>query len=505
MGKSYFMKLYKKRWHTRIAMLGTLFIVAICIIFAGVFKYFKNATNPISVKKYVNCENAYLDGSYIKISSNKLYDLGVIQTETSKLFGIINLGKTTEAKFVAIKLDGCVLAIAIPPGRYKEIKAQKSGYYILRGKLFNYNNDNDCKLVEDSIEKSVKFPDYTFVQAYKGYLNYETPFESVMLYIFGGILILIYLMMLCSTKQFKKAFKIHKDALKNLVNASDSGNLGTELANIERDIKSSDTYKNRSVIITKSYIIGDSNLNVFAMPIKALRRVYKKQVKASKYTNKKVYTAVFVFAEGVTYFVSTYNRENIVDDIINYIKHNCDLQSQNNFEHGEDGNLEYQFTEDEYAKGIELFKLKYEDALYYNEIILGTVFLVFITAIFYIVSYNYNFKFYMVGIAWLICLVGFFYKYSKIYVSSKKKFRKSEGLKCKRAIDFDKKGIIFKCGEKEQFFDWYYYKSYGENEKFFYLVDNKEYILIPKRAFKNKHDKEAFANLMYKKLVEFEK
>lgn len=504
MRKSYFMKLYKKRWHTRIAMLGILFIVAICIFLLGIFRFYKNSTNPVIVKSYLDCQNADLDNSYVQVSSNKLYDLGVIQTETSKLFGVINLGKTTEAKFVAIKLDGCVLAIAIPPGRYKEIKAQKSGYYTLRGKLFDYNNDNDSKLVGDSIEKNVKFPDYTFVQAYKGYLNYETPFESIVLYIVGGACVLIYLLCLCSTKQFKKVFNIHKCALGNLVNASDSGNLDTELANIERDIKSPGIYKSKPVTITENYIIGDNNLNVFAMPIKALRRVYKKQVKVSKLMNTKIYTIVFVFANGVRYSASISNHENIIDDIINYVKHNCNLQLQDDLL-DDKMNLEYQFTEDEYAEGIKLFKLNYEEILYHNEIILGSIGLIFITVICCIVSYNYNWDFYILGFIWLVYLGEFFHKHLKIYTYPRKRFRKSEGLKCKRAIDFDKKGIIFKCGEKEQFFDWYYYKSYGENEKFFYLVDNKEYTLIPKRAFKNKHDKEAFANLIYKKLVEFEK
>lgn len=315
MKESYFMKIYKKRWKLRLIPVAILLLVIIGMLSMAVFTYYDYTNNPTIVKTNEDYKRAVENGSYIQVSVDKLYDLGLVMTETRSKFGI-EVDKSTKSNFVAIKLDKKILPIAIPTDLYKEIMNENKKTYVLKGKLIKFKN-NELEVFKNSIVKSGGSAKAVDSLAYTYYLDYTTPFDAALMYVLGAGLIILYITIL-----FIPVVRKNREALKKLKNYS-QGNLETACQKIDEEIKLSDVYKNGPIIITKSYIIVESQQIVFAMPIKELMWVFKQSVKFKMFNiipiGKKSDSIVFVFSDKSVYKLDIYKGEEKIDSTIKYI------------------------------------------------------------------------------------------------------------------------------------------------------------------------------------------
>lgn len=309
MKQTYFMKAYKKRWTYRLMALGFLSIVVISLICMGIIKCINNTNNPTIIKTAEDYNTAIRNDSYIHISTNEVYDLGLVMKETRSKLGL-KLSESTTAHFVAINLNSRILPVSLPNKEYEKLMKTGKGPNLFKGTL-NKFEESDLKILKDSLIKDGIPSEHIDSLLYTTYLQYTTPIESATLYFVLSALLATLTMFL-----FISAARKNTLALKSLKKYS-NGDLEIACKQIDNEIKSPNIYKNNPIIITENYIIVESQQIVFAMPIGELMWVYKKSTKNK--IGKKSASIVFVFSDKGTYNVDLFKNSKNSDSIVEYI------------------------------------------------------------------------------------------------------------------------------------------------------------------------------------------
>ncbi|WP_027624628.1 DUF6709 family protein [Clostridium lundense] len=318
MKQSYFMKAYKKRWRYRIIAMMFCALVTLGFIGIGIETYYDNTNNATVVKNLEDYKKALNNESYIQISSDKLYDLDIVETETRSKLGI-KISEDVKARFIAIELDPFILPVALPNKEYKELMAQKKGPYILKGTLIEFE-DSELAVIKDAVNRNKAVFKLTEAQPYLQYLKYESPINSALVYFVCAGLCVIFVLTLYIIAMRKNTL-----ALKSLKNFS-NGDIEFACAQIDNELSLSNVYKNGPIIITNNYIIVETQQIVFALPLRELMWVYKQTVKKKAYgiiPAGKTNSIVFVFSDKHTYQVDLFRGEKIIDEVIEYMYNNC--------------------------------------------------------------------------------------------------------------------------------------------------------------------------------------
>ncbi|WP_411680957.1 hypothetical protein [Clostridium thailandense] len=315
MKKSYFMKIYKKRWKYRLIAMAFLMIISISMLYIARTTYNDYKNNPFIINNDEDYASAVENDRYVQISTDKLYDLNLVMTEVRSR-GSIQISKDIKSNFIAVKIGERILPIAIPVNLYNEIIGQNKKTYVFKGKLVGFNENHDLELFKDSLIKSGIYAEEVNSLAYTNYLDYNSPFEYVKEYVDEALLILLVIVVLMVPIAHKNI-----KALKRLKNYS-QGDLEAACQKIDEEIELPDVYKKGPITITKSYIIVESQQIVFAMPIKELVGVYKQQLKRFILKRRNVNSIVFVFSDKSIYKIDIYKGEEKIDSIIKYISSN---------------------------------------------------------------------------------------------------------------------------------------------------------------------------------------
>lgn len=318
MKQSYFMKIYRKRWTYRLIAMGAMGIIIVTLLSIGAKTYYDNTNNPTVVKDTKDYKKALDNESYIKISSDKLYDLDVVMTETRSKFNI-KISENIKSKFLAIKLGEFILPIEVSNKEYEQLMKQEKGPYILRGTLTEIK-DNDLKILTHSIEENEILSNGEKHIPYYQYLEYKNPIDSALFYFVTAAMCLVYILVL-----FMGVMRKNSIALKSLKNYC-HGDIEAACQQIDNEISLSNVYKNGPVTLTKNYIIVETQQIVFALPIKELMWVYKQNIKRKVYgiiPAGKTNTLVLVFSDKRRYKVDLFKGEKTIDQVIEYISENC--------------------------------------------------------------------------------------------------------------------------------------------------------------------------------------
>lgn len=317
MRQTSFMKIYKKRWHSKILALSFCMLIILGFILAGIYNYYDHSTNPMIVKNLDDYKMALNNHSYIQVSSNDLYDLNISTTETTSKFGI-KLNERITSHLMAIKLDAFILPIDLPSKVYFELSEGKSNSYIFTGHLRELP-DEDLSLIKTSISENEFLGTNSQLKPYYQYLHYETPLQSALICFTCAILCLLFI-------AFLYFFVMRKNniALKSLKNFS-LGNLDEALIQIDKELNLPDTYINGPIYITENYIVVNTQQITLALPLKELVWVYKKTVKQKAggiITVAKNNMLVLNFSDKKTYTINIPKGNNLIDDVIYHISQN---------------------------------------------------------------------------------------------------------------------------------------------------------------------------------------
>ena len=308
-----FKRTYRKRWAYRCIALSFLLLIAIFSAFIGLGKYYSHLNNPTLVQTDAEYNKALQNDSYIKIYASKIYDLGIVETETRTKYGI-QTSKTDTARFVAIAIDKKLLVVSLPTAKYKEFMAQKSGAYTLEGKLNGFKDD-DLAYIKNSLVSNRVSPAQVNLLLYINYLNYETPFSSALIYfIVAGIIFVVTLIL------FIPVVHRNTSAIRRLKKYS-NGDLEMAYQQIDDDANMPDIYKNGPVKITRRYIIVETQSITFAMPLSELVWAYKGTIqhRINGIPTGKTNNLILAFSDKAMYKVEIFKGDKKIDEILQYI------------------------------------------------------------------------------------------------------------------------------------------------------------------------------------------
>jgi hypothetical protein len=220
---------------------------------------------------------------------------------------------------IAVDLGDKAIAISLPLKEYERVASQAAGPYVFRGVLKDFTaaeaSDLETIFLQDGITKS-----QLDSILYKKYLDYQTPLESVLIYIIiaAGILIFIAAAFLPPFIRNRKAFK----SLKNYSNSD----LQMAYNRIDNEAAMPGVFTRGPITITQNYVIAQSRQIVFALPISELMWVYKKVITNKTYgiTVGKTNSLVFVFSNKRTFNVEIAKKDaEAIDDVLAYFAQNC--------------------------------------------------------------------------------------------------------------------------------------------------------------------------------------
>ncbi|WP_032122407.1 DUF6709 family protein [Clostridium amazonitimonense] len=317
MKQSYFMKAYKKRWTSRIKSLILCALVVFGLIGMGIYTYYNNTNNATVVNNVEDYNKALKDDSYIQISSDMLYDLDIVITETRSKLGI-KLSEKVKSRFVAINLPPFTLAVALPEDEYIKLMEQEKGPYILTGTLVELK-DSELEILKTAIKDNHLLSGGFQLVPYLQYLNYEKPINSASVYFTFAGLFTIFVLALYIHGMRKNSMALK--SLKNFYN----GDIEVAYEEIDDELTSPDVYKNGPITITKNYIVVKTQQIVFALPLKELMWVYKETITKKVYfviPAGKINSLVFVFSDKHVYKVDLFRGEKVIDEVIEYIFNN---------------------------------------------------------------------------------------------------------------------------------------------------------------------------------------
>lgn len=318
MKESYFIKNYRKRWRYRIIALIACAIAILGSMAVGIYTYYNNKNNPVVVENLEDYKRALNNDSYIQISADKIYDLNVDVINTTSKLGI-PLFKEVKSKFIAIDLAPYTLAVEVPKKNFEKFISKSKGHYVLKGKLIEFE-DNDLESIKNAMKNNYSLSKGANLETYFQYLRYESPINSALVYFTVAVLLLIFILIL-----YIRVMRKNSVALKSLKNFSND-DFETTCHKIDNELASPNIYKNGPISITKNYIVVQTQQIVFALPLKELMWVYRETIKkkaclvvpCGRYSRLK-----FVFSDKNTYTVDLYRKEEIIDEVINYISKNC--------------------------------------------------------------------------------------------------------------------------------------------------------------------------------------
>ncbi|WP_315119542.1 DUF6709 family protein [uncultured Clostridium sp.] len=318
MKKASFMKAYKKRWTYRIMALALCAVAALLAIGIGIYTYYENTNNPTVVKNLEEYYEALNNDSYIQVSSDELYDLNIVITESTSKLGV-KISEDVKSRFVAMKLDPYVLTIAVPNKQYEKFVEQEKGPFILKGTLIEFE-DSELETIQEAIIDNNSLSDGLPLASYFQYLQYESPMNSASFFFMIAACFIIYILIMYMVYMRKNTV-----ALKSLKNFS-NGNLEVACQKIDGELNSDNVYKNGPITITKNYIVVETQQITFALPLKELMWVYKQTIKKKVYgiiPAGKTNGLVCVFSDKNEYKVDLFKGEKIIDEVIEYISNNC--------------------------------------------------------------------------------------------------------------------------------------------------------------------------------------
>lgn len=283
-------------------------MIIISLFTVGAYTYYNNTNNPTIVESEKQYYDAVENGRYIQITTEKIYDLGIVKKTTRRKLGIKI--KETKTYYMGIDLDGKLLTITLSSDEYEKIVKQQTGPYLIRGKLKKYNSKDLTYIKNTLIEEGYSLEEVDLFLCLN-YLEYMTPFLSAWGYIFIAILIMIVLLFI-----FIPNMRKNTSAFKSLKRYS-NGEFEKTLHQIDNEIQLSDVYKNKPLTITQNYIIVENHQFVLALPIKELMWVYKIIEKGKN--GRKYYCLVLVFSDRGKYKIQFFRNLKGIDDAIQYI------------------------------------------------------------------------------------------------------------------------------------------------------------------------------------------
>lgn len=304
--ESHFMKIRKKRWHYRLLAISTWLIAIVILLLVGGKTYYDNTNNPIKVKTHNEYIKAVENDSYIQISAEEIFDLGIVMTETKSKLGV-KVSEKDRAAFVAINLDDQIMTISLPTKIYQEM-IQQPAPYILKGKLKEFKYE-DLTFFRNSLVESGVPADKVNSLLNTYYLDYQKPIqEASVCFVLGGVLAIFLL------KIFLPVMNKNRTALKSLKNYFD-GDLERACQQIDSELELPDIYTHGPIIITENFIMTNCQQIVLALPLKELMWAYKKTVKRKN-------SLVLVFSDKSTYSVDLCKKSQSVDEVLHHISQN---------------------------------------------------------------------------------------------------------------------------------------------------------------------------------------
>lgn len=320
METSFFLNIYKKRRKRRIIGLSIGLIIVLIIVAIAGFKYYGNLYNPTVVKTADDYNKAAAKDKYIVISTDKIYDLNLVMTETSSST-ISNESSSNPKEYIeAVKLNDKLLIVSIPIDKYNSSFANKKGPFLIKGTATRFD-DKDYETLKESLKSSSSKITDSYLDSIiiPKYLEYESPFSGPSIFLIFAGLILAFVLLINIPIMFK-----NRKALKQLEKFS-NGNLQAALDEIDSEIMLDDVCKVDPIIITKNYIIIDTSSTVLAMPKIELMWAYKNIT-----TNKvngipvgKTNKLKLIFSDGSQYeFVINIKKQNF-DQILVAIHDHC--------------------------------------------------------------------------------------------------------------------------------------------------------------------------------------
>ena len=105
----------------------------------------------------------------------------------------------------------------------------------------------------------------------------------------------------------------------------------------------------------------------------------------------------------------------------------------------------------------------------------------------------------VIAIAGLILFVFNFYAY---FVSPNQFFRRTTKFQEQYRLTFSEEGLEFQSKGVESKLEWRFYTKVFENQRFYFLLYEKDlFTLIPKRVFNNKDKELSFRDLLNRKIA----
>lgn len=292
-----FMGAYKKR--LRISFIPVVIVCAavIGLLAYSAVTYNNNTNNPMILNTDADFRDAAENKKYVQLSvdSDSIYDPGIVKEETTQRRG---RKSTSVRNIIFVSIQGKVAAISIPASKYEEIFKQETGPYVFAGTVSNFESDElteiKSMLLADGVTR-----EQLDAMLYKQYIKYETPLQTVMLYILIAAGILIFILAV-----FIPPFLKNKKALKSLKDYSNN-DLQLVCNKIDNEAAMPNVLSRGPITITQNYIIAQSRQIVFALPIRELMWVYKKVITNKTYgiTVGKTNSLVFVFSDKKSHVV----------------------------------------------------------------------------------------------------------------------------------------------------------------------------------------------------------
>ncbi len=308
MKETYFMKIYKKRWKYRIMSLCFMGLAIVGLLSMGAYTYYNNTNTPTIVETYADYYDAVVNDSYVQISAEELYDLGVVKERSRRKFGV----KISETKeyYMALGLDGKLLTICLPSNEYEKMNSQQSGPYLISGKFSEYT-DEDLTFIKNTLIEEGSSSQEVDSFLCLNYLEYMTPFDSASVYLISPILIILLILIV-----FVPVMRRNTTAFKSLKKYS-NGDLEKTLNQIDNEIELQDVYRNKPFTITRNYIIVETQQIVLALPLEELMWSYKYTAKGKM--GKKFDSLMLVFSDKGKYKIDLNRNFQRIDDTLKYI------------------------------------------------------------------------------------------------------------------------------------------------------------------------------------------
>ena len=157
-------------------------------------------------------------------------------------------------------------------------------------------------------------------------------------------------------------------------------------------------------------------------------------------------------------------------------------------------NINFKYTEKEYANAVKLYYMK-SSRIVFDFIIAVTLIIIGSLLQFNNPKSVINIFIVVAGVLFLLILIY------AIYINPKRIFRSEPKFKYEYFLSFSNDGVIFKTEHINSNLQWNHYVKFSESKEFYYLVYGRfMFTIIPKRAFENKSIEEEFKKLLIDKI-----